>query len=77
MQIFIVEREENTGEGFWQSGGITLCSTFEIARREMLAMIKKSNEGEFSLVEMKDEAIATSKNGWVKFRIYPCDVINQ
>lgn len=41
MKIFIIEREENTGEGFWQSGGIIPCLTFEIAKREMLAMVEK------------------------------------
>ncbi len=75
MQIFIIEREDNTGEGFWQNGGITPCLTLEIAKRERAKMIKESNEGEFVFSE--DNLVATSKNGWIKFTIYPCNVVEQ
>jgi len=75
MQIFIIQREDNTGEGFWQNGGITPCLTLEIAERERAIMIKESNEGEFVFSENNLEA--TSKNGWVKFTIYPCNVVEQ
>lgn len=77
MKIFIVEKEENTGDGFWQNSGITLCLTFEIAKRELIALIKKSNEGEFDISEKGDGVMATSKNGWVRFSIYSSDVISQ
>lgn len=77
MKIFIVEKEENTGEGFWQNGGITLCLNFEIAKKELITMIKESNEGEFDIIEKGDGIIATSKNGWVRFIIYSSDVISQ
>lgn len=75
MRIYIVEKEENTGEGFWQNGGITPCLTLEIAIREREKMMEESNEGEFVFSE--DNLKATSKNGWVKFIICPYDVVSE
>lgn len=73
MKIYIVEKEDNTDDGFWQNSGIIPCANLEVAIRERNKMIEESNEGKFNY--SKDGLIATSNNGWVRFLISIMDII--
>ena len=73
MKIYIVEREENTGDGFWQNAGTALCVNEKVAKREMKRMVDESCEGDFDYSE--DNTLAESQNGWVRVRYYEMPVM--
>ena len=70
MKIYIVKREENTGDGFWQNAGIALCVNEDVAKREMKRMVDESCDGDFDYSE--DNTLAESRNGWV--RVWYCEM---
>ncbi len=72
MKIFIVEKESNTGDGFWQNDGVIPCMNEKVAKRVMKRMIKESSEGEFEFLE--NDTVAMSKNGWVKISFFKSTV---
>lgn len=73
MKIYIVEKESNTGDGFWQNDGIIPCINEEVAKREMRRMIKETSEGDFEFSE--NNTVAISKNGWVRISFYKLTVV--
>lgn len=73
MKIYIVEKESNTGDGFWQNDGIIPCKNEEVAKREMRRMVKETSEGDFEFSE--NNTVAISKNGWVRISFYKLTVV--
>lgn len=77
MKIFIVEKESNTGGGFWINDCIIPCMNKEAAKREMKKMIEESSEGEFKFLSLLNgnKVVAISKNGWVRISFYKITVM--
>lgn len=68
MKIYIVEKESNIGDDFWQNDAIIPCINEEVAKREMRRMIKEISECDFEFSE--NNTVAISKNGLVRISFY-------
>ena len=47
MKIYIVEKEMDSGDDFWETIDVIPCINKKVAEREMKRMIGESSEGEF------------------------------